>query len=90
MADETEDTASPAVKAGRRELFILQNIFHVISETGVRGREAALCVETLDYVGKTIESKENALNSLIATETLGRPVQMEGSVLSVVPDKATH
>ena len=90
MADETEDTASPPVKALREEVGYLTNIFFVLGNGNIKANEAEYACKLLRYADGLLKEKTAALDSLIASEMLGREVKVEGSVLSVVPDKATH
>lgn len=88
MADETE--ASPELTALRRELGILTSVFTIVAEGTIRAKQWEEAKATLEVLDRLVVKAQDAVNSQVATEALGRPMAMEGSVLSVVPDKATH
>lgn len=88
MADETE--ASPELTALRRELGILTSVFTIVAEGTIRAKQWEEAKATLEVLDRLVVKAQDAVNSQLATEELGRPVKMEGSVLSVVSDKATH
>ena len=87
MADETEvDDASPAVKAAREEVGYLTNIFFVLGNGNIKANEAEYACKLLRYADNLLKAKTDELNSLIATEELGKPMKMEGTKLSVAPE----
>lgn len=89
MADETEDV-SPELKALREELGIVTNIFFALGNMPIKANEAEKAAEILRYVDRLVVKAQDAVNSRIATEALGKPMQMTGSVLSVAKDEASH
>ena len=88
MADETE--ASPELTRLRRELGILTSVFTIIAEGTMRARQWQEAQVTLAFLDTLVIKAQDAVNSQLATEELGRPVKMTGSVLSVAKDEAQH
>ncbi len=89
MSDETDD-ASPKVKALREEVGYLTNMFFVLGNGNIKANEAEYAAKLLRYADGLLVAKTNELNSAIATETLGKPMQMDGSKLSLVAEEAKH
>lgn len=88
MADETE--ASPELTALRRELGILISVFTIVAEGTIRAKQWEEAKATLEVLDRLVVKAQDAVNSQLATEELGRPVKMTGSVLSVAKDEAQH
>ncbi len=85
MADETDDT-SPAVKALRTELELVTGIFYVLGEAGFKAKEAERAATLMRYADGLVVKAQDALNSQLATEELGKPVKMEGTKLSLATE----
>ncbi len=81
-----EPEPSPAVVALRKEIGILQNVVYVMGNAPIKAKEADQAVEILKYLDGLADAKIKALDSLIATEMLGRPMQMDGTKLSLAPE----
>lgn len=88
MADEIE--ASPELTALRRELGILTSVFTIVAEGTIRAKQWEEAKATLEVLDRLVIKAQDAVNSQLATEELGRPVKMAGSVLSVAKDEAQH
>ena len=89
MSEEIDD-ASPQVKALRDELNLVTGIFYVLGEAGFKAKEAERAATLMRYADGLVVKAQNALNSQIATEELGKPVKMEGTKLSLTTDAAAH
>ncbi len=91
MADETPDDSSPEVKALRNELHLVTGIFYVLGEAGFKAKEAERAADLMRYADGLVVKAQNALNSQIATEEMGKPMKMDGSKLSLAkPEEASH
>lgn len=88
VPDAMEPEPSPAVKALREEVALVQGIFYSLGEMPVRSKEAEKAAAMLRYVDKLAQAKIQELDSLIATEILQRPVKVEnGTKISLAEAK---
>ncbi len=78
-----EPPPSPAVVALRKEVSYLQNAVFALGETGIKAKEGLMAHEILAYLDGLAASKIKELDSLIATEILGRPMKADGTKLSL-------
>ena len=92
MSDETAvDDSSPEVKALRQELNLVTGIFYVLGEASFKAAQAERAAELMAYANGLVVKAQDALNSRIATEELGKPMKMSGDVLSLAkPAEASH
>lgn len=84
---KVEDLAepSPAVTAQRARVSIAAEAVFVIGQTGCKVREAARAVELIAYLDANYAAECKTLDSLIATEALGKPVVVDGTKISLAP-----
>lgn len=82
MSDETTEV-SPEVKALRETLNLVTGIFYVLGEAGFKAKEAERAADLMRYADGLVAKAQDALNSQIATEELGKPVKMEGTKISL-------
>lgn len=82
---------SPAVIAKRARVALAAEVAYVIGETAVKGKQAARAAELMAYLDAEYARECRELDSLIATEMLGKPVNVDGSVIRLAPvDEAKH
>ncbi len=86
MTDETEAPVSPEVAKLRQEVSWLQNAVFALGNSPIKAKEALQAHEILAYLDGLAGEKIKALDSMIATEMLGKPVVVDGTKLSLAPE----
>ncbi len=83
---KAEDVApvSPEVAAQRAKVSIAAEAVFVVGAAPVKCREAGRAVELMTYLDGLYAAEVKALDSLIASEMLGKPVNVEGTKLTAV------
>ncbi len=74
---------SPAVQALRDELGIQQEVFRIIGNATIKASENKMAAKVLDYLQAGITLNENKLQSQLMSEELGRPMSVDGTVVSL-------
>ncbi len=85
-----DDEPSPELTKLREEAGILTNVFSILGEATIRAKEATMAVKLLDYMDNLLKLKVDEINSLVASETLGADVKMDGTVLSMAKKEVEH
>lgn len=85
MSEPVEPEVSAELSAARKKLHLVSNIFFILGGATIKASEAKAASEILDYADALVRVAQDEVNSIIATEELGRPVKMEGSKLSLAP-----
>ncbi len=89
MSDDNDvEVASPEVTKLREEVGYLTNAFFVLGNGNIKATEAEYACKLLKFMDGLLKAKTDELNSRIATEELGRPVKMIGTVIT--PEAETH
>lgn len=86
---ETAEEVSPAVAALRKEVSWLQNAVFALGSSTIRAKEGQQAHEILTYLDGLAAAKCKELDSLIATEMLGKPVVVDGTKISM-PETVSH
>ena len=90
-AAEALAPVSPEVAAQRAKVSIAAEAVFVVGGAPVKMRESARAVELMAYLDGLYAAECKTLDNLIATEALGKPVEVNGSVLSLAkPGEASH
>ncbi len=76
---------SPEVAAQRAKVSIAAEAVFVLGSAPVKMRESKRAVELMEYLDGLYSTECKALDSLIATEALGKPVVVDGTKISLAP-----
>jgi len=86
MGEPDEPEVSAELSAARKKLYLVSNIFFILGGATIKANEAKAAAEILDYANGLVMAAQDEVNSIVATEELGRPVTMEGSKLSLAAE----